>query len=60
MHRSLEILGNIPGHDERKETYLQLSNTLLSILRPRVRRDVVGFDMTPLNEYLHVYNKLGR
>jgi len=60
MHRSLDILQNIPGHEERRETYSTLSNNLLSQLRPKVRRDIVGFDFSSLREYLYVYEKLGR
>jgi len=57
---SLDILQNMPGHDERKETCLALIDSLLSALRPRVRRDVVGLDVSPLFEYLYVYEKLDR
>lgn len=60
MFRSLEILKNMPGHEERKETCETLSNSLLSALRPRVRRDVAGADLSPLHEYLYAYEKLGR
>lgn len=60
MYRSLEILQNLPGHPERKETCESLSLALLTALRPRVRRDIVNLDLTPLHEYLYVYEKLGR
>lgn len=60
MYRSLDILKNLPGHEERKETCEALSGALLAALRPRVRRDIVNLDLSPLHEYLYVYEKLGR
>lgn len=60
MYKSLDILQNMPGHEERKETCETLSNLLLSTLRPRVRRDIAGLDLSPLHEYLYAYNKLGK
>ena len=60
MHRSLTILQNLPSHDERKETFESLSEALLAALRPRVRRDIVSLDLSPLHEYLYVYEKLNR
>lgn len=60
MYRSLEILRNISGHEERQATYKELSDTLLSAMRPQVMRDVLGDDYTPLQEYFYVYEKLGK
>ena len=60
MYRSLEILKNISGHDERKQTFDELRNTLLEIMRPKVRQDVEESNFEPLHEYLYVYNRLGR
>ena len=60
MYRSLDILHNLPGHEERKETCETLSCALLAALRPRVRRDILNLDLSPLQEYLYVYQKLGR
>ena len=60
MYRSLEILQNLPGHDERKLTCETLSDALLAALRPRVRRDIVNLDLSPLHEYLYVYERLGK
>jgi hypothetical protein len=60
MYKSLDILQNMPGHEERKATCEALSNSLLSTLRPRVRRDISGLDLSPLHEYLYAYDKLGR
>ena len=60
MYRSLGILHNLPGHEERLETCTSLSDALLAALRPRVRSDIVNSDLSPLHEYLYVYEKLGR
>ena len=62
MYRSLEILRNLPGHEERKETCESLSSALLSALRPRVLKDIIllNLDLSPLHEYSYVYQKLGR
>lgn len=60
MFRSLDILKNLPGNLEREETCETFKNSLLSALRPIVRRDVAGIDIAPLQEYLYVFKKLGR
>lgn len=60
MFRSLDILKNLPGNLEREETCETFKNSLLSALRPIVRRDVAGIDIAPLQEYLYVFQKLGR
>ena len=60
MHRSLQILHHLPGHEERAETCQVLADALLSALRPRVRKDVMGNDFNALQEYLYIYNKLVR
>jgi hypothetical protein len=60
MYKSLDILQNLPGHEERKETCESLSDALLAALRPRVRKDIVSSDLSPLHEYLYVYEKLGK
>ena len=60
MYRSLGMLHNLPGHEERQETCETLSDALLAALRPRVRHDIVSLDLSPLHEYLYVYDKLGR
>ena len=59
MFRSLDILRNISGHEEREQTYNELKETLLEDIRPRVRRDILNNDISPLVEYLYVYEKLG-
>lgn len=60
MYKSLAILKNLPGNMEREETCETFKNSLLTALRPIVRRDVAGLDTTPLQEYLYVFKKLGR
>jgi hypothetical protein len=60
MYRSLAILQNLPGNEERAETCETFKNSLLNALRPIVRRDVAGIDVAPLKEYLYVFQKLDR
>ena len=60
MYKSLQILHKMPGHEEREETYESLSHTLLGALKPRVRRDLAALDLSPLHEYIYVYDKMGR
>lgn len=60
MFRSLEILENMPGHEDRLETCNALSEQLLLSVRPQVRKDIGGLDLTTLHEYLYVYDKLGK
>eukprot|EP01038_Epipyxis_sp_PR26KG_P010065 gene10065-13525_t len=60
MFRSLEILKNLPGNEERQETCEAFKSSLLEALRPLVRRDVTEIDTSPLHEYLYVFQKLGR
>lgn len=58
MFRSCEVLRNMPGHDERVTTCDKFRESLLSALRPRVRHDVTTANVSPLHEYLYVYDKL--
>ena len=48
------------GHDERITTCEKFRESLLSALRPRLRQDVTTADLTPLREYLYVYDKLDK
>ena len=57
---SLQVLQNMPGHEERRETCDKLSDLLLSALRPRVKRDIQENNAAALHEYLYVYDKLGQ
>eukprot|EP01035_Chromulina_nebulosa_P017938 gene17938-23562_t len=60
MGKSLDVLRNISGHEERQETYQSLCESLLEIMRPKVREDISGSDMVSLKEYIYAYKKLGR
>ena len=60
MFRSLEVLKNLPGNEEREQTCESFKQSLLSALRPRLLRDAVDRNVTPLQEYLYVYQRLGR
>jgi len=60
MFRSLAILKSLPGNEEREQTCETFKNSLLTALRPILRRDVAGVDIAPLKEYLYVFQKLGR
>ena len=60
MFRSLDILRNLPGNEERQQTCEEFKDSLLGALRPRLRRDVHASELSPLQEYLYVFQKLGR
>jgi hypothetical protein len=60
MYKSLGVLRNISGHDEREKTYIELRDTLFTALHPQLLRDIEGTDLSPLKEYLYVYEKLGK
>lgn len=60
MVKSLEILQNLPGHLERQQACHSLTESLLAAVRPLVRADVHSIDVSPLQQYLYVYAKLGR
>jgi len=60
MFRSCLVLQNMPGHDERLSTCDSFRDSLLSALRPRVQHDITTADLSPLHEYLYVYDKLSK
>jgi hypothetical protein len=60
MFRSCEVLQNMPGQDERLATCDSFRDSLLSALRPRMQHDVTTADLSPLHEYLYVYDKLSK
>lgn len=60
MFRSCEVLQNMPGHEERLCTCDSFRDSLLSALRPRMQHDVTTADLSPLHEYLYVYDKLSK
>ena len=63
MFRSLDVLKNLPGNEEREQTCESFKVSLLAALRPRVQRDVLDRNAAAsaaLKEYLYVYQRLGR
>ena len=60
MYQSLSLLDKVPGHDERSLTCKELSEGLLSAVRPRVRRSLMSNDLSHLSEFLYIYDKLQR
>lgn len=60
MFKSLNVLKNLPGHDERLETCDTFRLTLLNALRPNIRKEITDMSVTSLQEYLYVFRKLNR
>lgn len=60
MYRSLHILASLPGDEDRQAQFKTLRETVLGNLRPRVQNDVNNNDLTSLQEYFHIYEKLGK
>lgn len=60
MYKSLHILVSLPGDEDRQTQFKNLRETVLSNLRPRVQNDVNNNDLTSLQEYFHIYEKLGK
>jgi hypothetical protein len=60
LSNSLEILHNMPGHEDRLETYTSLTESLLSSLQPLVLQEVMGNNVSSLRESLYVYKKIKR
>ena len=60
MHRSLDLLKEVSGHDLRMKTCEIMSETLLATVRPRVRRTLLSNDLSQLEEFLYIYGKLQR
>ena len=60
MFQSLEVLKNLPGHDERNETCNKFRTTLLDALRPNIQKELSVMNIAPLQEYLYVFRKLSR
>ena len=60
LANSLEILHNMPGHDDRLETFNSLTESLMSSLQPLVLQEVMGDNVTSLRESLYVYKKIKR
>jgi hypothetical protein len=60
MFKSLEILQNLPGNEEREETCENFKSLLLDSVRPRVRIVIKDNELAQLQEYVYVFQKLGR
>jgi hypothetical protein len=60
MFRSLKILENLPGHDERRSTCETMKTSLLQSLIPKVKRGILSNDFAVLHDFLYVYKKMGR
>jgi hypothetical protein len=60
MLKSLSVLANVPGHEEREETCNSIIAALFSALRPRIHTDVMSHNLSAVADYIYVYNKLGR
>ena len=60
MFRSLEVLKELPGHEDRQETCSSYRNSLLSALLPNISRELLDMGMETLKEYLYVFKKLNR
>lgn len=60
LSKSLDILSDVPGHDDRALTVAELSDWLLTALKPKVEAELQGKDVAALKESLHVYRKLNR
>eukprot|EP01033_Poteriospumella_lacustris_P000178 gene178-119_t len=59
MFHSLEVLKNLPGHEDRQENCHKFRSTLLDALRPNVQRELLNMNISALQEYAYVFNKLG-
>ena len=62
MRRSLIALANMPGHDERRATSVQLSDALLAAVRPRALQEMASstLNLPAVQEYVYVYAQLDR
>jgi hypothetical protein len=60
LYTSLDVLKDMPGHQDRVTLCKELSEALLTALRPRVRKDISGSNVSILSDYMYVYEKLQR
>lgn len=56
----MEILQHLPGGEDRENEFKSLREAVFSHLRPKVQNDVLNNELTSLQEYFHIYEKLGR
>ncbi len=60
MFRSLDVLKNLPGHEDRLEMCDTFRLTLLNALRPNIRKEIMDMSIASLQEYAYVFKKLKR
>ena len=60
MAMSLQTLAKMPGHEERQSTYHALQKNLLDSFLPKIRKDLLAADLSPLHEYVYVYQKINK
>lgn len=60
MFQSLDILRNLPGHDDRQSTCHKFRTTLLDALRPNIQQELANMNVKALQEYAYVFRKLSR
>lgn len=60
MRLSLEVLKDIPGHEDRLKVYEEISLSLQEVLLPMVKGEISGHDIGSLQEYLFIFKKLDR
>ena len=49
MSLSLQTLSKMPGHEERQSTYQSLLSHLLESFLPKIRKDLLSSDLSPLH-----------
>lgn len=60
MFKSLEVLRELPGHEEREKACISYRDALLSALLPALQSSFDPLDITRLEEYLYVFRKVNR
>jgi chromosome segregation ATPase len=60
MFLSLDILQNLPGHEDRLNTCQTFRSTLLDALRPNIQQELEHMNLTALKEYYYVFQRLNR
>lgn len=58
MFISLDVLRNLPGHEERQDTCIKYRSTLLDALRPNIQQELNTMNIVALQEYLYVFRRL--
>eukprot|EP01039_Chlorochromonas_danica_P008738 gene8738-9631_t len=60
MFKSLEVLRELPGHEEREKSCISYRDALLGALLPALQSSFDPLDITRLEEYLYVFRKVNR